>query len=130
MNEDKHLIAYKEQCVMCGEELWSKRRSDYVTCGCGQLSIDGGRVCPRRIGQSIDTSVYSDSPFELIRKYELRGGHGEDGRQPLKYIPIAEMSDNWLQNAILYTEGSDTPHHIYLLMEQQYRLDNNIVVKE
>jgi hypothetical protein len=129
-NEEKLLIAYKEQCVVCGEEVWTKHQRHYVTCSCGQLSLDGGRTWTCSIGEGINTSVYSDSPFEIIRMYEIRSGRGKDGRQPFRFVPISEMSDDWLHNAIEYTEGSDTPHHVYLLMEQQYRLDNNIVVKE
>lgn len=30
------------QCLKCGEILRSKNRHDYVTCKCGNLSVDGG----------------------------------------------------------------------------------------
>lgn len=30
------------KCKLCGDIIESKRRHDYVTCSCGEISIDGG----------------------------------------------------------------------------------------
>jgi hypothetical protein len=38
----------KAQCLLCGEIIESKFTHDYVTCSCGNLSVDGGRSYLRR----------------------------------------------------------------------------------
>jgi hypothetical protein len=32
----------KAKCLKCGDIIISKNRHDYVTCSCGNLSVDGG----------------------------------------------------------------------------------------
>jgi len=49
-----------------------------------------------------DVSIYSDSTFKEIRKYVCRGGRGKNGDEPLKWVPISEMSNSWLINCISY----------------------------
>ena len=49
-----------------------------------------------------DVSIYSDSPFSIVRKHYARGGRGKNGDQPLKWVPLCEMSDEWLKNCITY----------------------------
>lgn len=36
------------RCNICGEEIESKYRHDYVTCKCGACSVDGGHDYLRR----------------------------------------------------------------------------------
>ena len=36
------------RCNICGEEIESKHRHDYVTCKCGACSVDGGHDYLRR----------------------------------------------------------------------------------
>lgn len=42
MNESTLKIRNMAQCLLCGETIESKHRHDYVTCKCGNLSVDGG----------------------------------------------------------------------------------------
>ena len=65
------IIRNKAQCLLCGEIIESKFTHDYVTCSCGNLSVDGGRsYLKRSIKQSttepqwIDLSerVWEDDP--------------------------------------------------------------------
>jgi hypothetical protein len=35
--------ANKAKCLYCGDVIESKHRHDYVTCTCGNLSVDGGK---------------------------------------------------------------------------------------
>ena len=35
-------ITNRMQCKICGDIIESKHRHDFVTCKCGNLSIDGG----------------------------------------------------------------------------------------
>ena len=61
---DKKLLVNKAKCLLCGEVLVSKHSHDYVTCKCGNLSIDGGNEYARRVyGRSNsyqDLSEYDD----------------------------------------------------------------------
>jgi hypothetical protein len=36
------------RCKRCGDVIESKHRHDFVTCSCGNLSVDGGRAYLRR----------------------------------------------------------------------------------
>ena len=36
------------KCLDCGDEIVSKHRHDFVTCSCGNLSVDGGPEYARR----------------------------------------------------------------------------------
>lgn len=133
MNDEVKLIANKRVCSSCNEEIWSKHLHDYVTCSCGACFLDGGNGYSRRGGSSTNTSVWSDAPFEVIRQHELRGGRGKDGDQPLTWVPIAEMSDVWLQSTLTYMEErdlDDSDHYKYLKMEEKYREENGISVAD
>ncbi len=131
-DEEPTLVANKGICTNCNEEVWSKHRRHYVTCGCGQLSLDGGNGgFGWTRGKYKDSSVWSDAPFEIIRKHELRGGRGVDGRQPLTWVPICDMSDSWLAATVVYMKERKQAygrHYNNLLKEVEYREENNIVV--
>lgn len=45
----KKLLINQAKCLLCGDILTSKHSHDYVTCKCGNLSIDGGNEYPRRL---------------------------------------------------------------------------------
>ena len=44
--------------------------------------VDGGTDYLRRGGKYVDMTIYSDDPFEVIRRFLCRGGRGKDGDQP------------------------------------------------
>lgn len=53
----------KIKCRNCGQIIESKYKHDFVTCSCGETSVDGGcdylRVCFGEAGfQQIDTPEY------------------------------------------------------------------------
>ena len=55
------------QCLLCNAEIESKHRHDFVTCPCGNVSVDGGRAYLKRSFKSHawrDTSV-TDLPADL-----------------------------------------------------------------
>lgn len=122
-----------------GTILTSYHRHDYVTHTDknGEMyMLDGGNDYQRfTITKEPyeDLSVYSDAPFEEIRKSYHRGGRGKDRRSPLKWVPICEMSDEWLQATIVYNEernmGESFTNEMYK-KEQDYRKVNNITIKE
>ena len=42
MNKAKKEIRNMAKCLLCGEIIESKYTHDFVTCKCGNLSVDGG----------------------------------------------------------------------------------------
>ena len=69
--------------------------------------LDGGTEY-QRISVNVipckNISIYDNSPFEEIRKYYCRGGRGKNNDEPLKWVPLIEMSDDWLKNCIIYND--------------------------
>ena len=49
------------RCNICGNEIESKHRHDFVTCKCGACSVDGGhdylRRCAKNEGNFTDLSI-------------------------------------------------------------------------
>lgn len=80
-----------------------------------------------------DVSIYTDDPFEVIRKHYYRGSRGKNGDEPLKYVPLCEMSDEWIKNCIIYNYelGEDIfcLSNSYYMEELIYRRDKNIEIK-
>jgi hypothetical protein len=50
--------------MLCGEEIESKHRHDFVMCKCENLFVDGGKDYLRRgardIDKCVDTSIYEE----------------------------------------------------------------------
>lgn len=42
------------KCANCGDEIQSNNRHDYVTCSCGEISVDGGSWYARGSGDPDD----------------------------------------------------------------------------
>jgi hypothetical protein len=80
-----------------------------------------------------ELTVYEDAPFEVIRENFHRGGRGKDGLQPLTWVPMFEMSDDWLKACISYNEergmGKSFANKMYR-KELKYRKSNKISIKE
>jgi len=121
-----------------GTILVSRHRHDFVeyTDNNGHLYyVDGGNDYLRRGYGDVyeECSLYSDDDFETIRKHYARGGRGKDGKQPLKWVPLCDMNDEWLANCIVYNEergmGSSIANELYV-KEQEYRKINNIKIEE
>ena len=131
-------IVYNSIITPDGTTLVSRHRHDYVvyTDKNGlEYMIDGGNDYLRR-GENkdaIENSLYSDAPFEEIRKVYCRGGRGKDGKQPLTWTPLCKMSDEWLEAAFQYNlkggQGESFANMMYVA-EQDFRKTNNIKVDE
>jgi hypothetical protein len=70
-----------------------------------------------------DLSLYSDSPHSIIREKISRGGRGINGDEPLKYVLLKDVNDEWLQ-AIIDYEETHRPTNKYLPIyraEQKFR---------
>jgi hypothetical protein len=111
-------------CDECNETIVSYHRHDYKICSCpNEAMVDGGtdylRYGAKNMSKIKQFAVYTDNDFEIVRKYATRGSRGKDGKQPLKYIPICEMDDDYLE-AVLDYGGADW--HIDLIKKEiEYR---------
>lgn len=98
-----------------GTILQSYNRHDYKTHidKNGEVyMVDGGCDYIRRSVNIIpaeDLTVYSNNPHLVIRETMHWGTRGIDGKQPLRYIPLMEMSTDHIE-ACLATQTRMHPH--------------------
>jgi hypothetical protein len=134
---EKRLILSRIQCSKCNDIITSYHTHDYVTCKCGANFLDGGNDYQRYNlnpeAPFTDLSVWSDAPWEKIRESFHRGGRGKNGDEPLKWTPMSEMSNNWLENCIIYNEKHGRTecfaNDLYK-GELEYRIVNNINIED
>ena len=55
----------RAKCKLCLEIIESENRHDYVTCKCGEVSVDGGKDYLKRSGRNLD-NVLELSEYEEI----------------------------------------------------------------
>lgn len=130
---ERHLVYSAIHCGGCGESLVSYHRYDFKQCGCKhQTFIDGGLSNPRYGAVPYDKrhveTIYSDDDFTIVRRYASRGSKGKDGKEPLTWIPLYQMTNSHLENVILY--GGAAWHLELISKELQYRREHNIVIEE
>lgn len=58
------------RCNICGDEIESKHRHDFVICKCGACSVDGGHDYLRRCAK--DESYFSDISIIEQKQQEQR----------------------------------------------------------
>lgn len=136
---EKHIILNQIQ-TPDGTILKSMHRHDYVTYmdkNGLMYMVDGGNEYLRRNVHKdnpyIEMSIYSDAPFEIIRKNYHRGGRGKDGKQRLTWTPMDKMSDIWLKNCIIYNNEQGLENSFANEMykkELEYRKQNNIIIND
>jgi hypothetical protein len=123
-----------------GTILKSMHRHDYVTYTDKnglEYMVDGGTDYIRRnVHESApyeELTIYSDAPFEVIRENYCRGGRGKDGTQPLTWVPLSQMNDDWVKACIVYNEergmGTSFANKMYAT-ELKYREENGISLQE
>ena len=93
-----------------GTILESMHRHDYVTYvdkNGKEYMVDGGLEYLRRNVHDDapyeELSVYSDAPHSEIREVFRWGTRGKDGKQPLKYVPLKDLTKDHII-AILETQ--------------------------
>ena len=122
----KQLVYNSVTCQECNETIVSYHRHDYKLCSCpNEAMVDGGTAYLRYGAKNMRKikifAVYDDDDFELVREYATRGSRGKDGDQPLSWIAIRDMDDDYLE-AILDYGGADW--HIALIKKEiLYRFD-------
>jgi hypothetical protein len=110
-----------------GTILESRHRHDYVTHtdkNGDYYSTDGGTDYLHRTVNDVpaeDLSLYDDSPHEVIREYLSRGGRGKNMDEPLKYVLLKDIDNDWLDAIILYEE-TNRPFNKYLGFYKRERL--------
>lgn len=125
--EHKQIVYNSVTCQECNETIVSYHRHDYKTCSCpNSAMVDGGTAYLRYGAKDMSKikifAVYADDDFETVRKYATRGGRGIDGKQPLQFVPLCEMNDDWLE-AVLDYGGADW--HLDLIKKEiQYRKEH------
>lgn len=87
--------------------------------------IDGGTDYLKRGGVFTEMTVYDDDPFEVIRRFLCRGSRGINNDEPLTYVPLFAMDEEWLKACIKYNRDRNIEgHNKWYQMELDYR-DNN-----
>jgi hypothetical protein len=92
---------------------------------------DGGCEYLRRGGKFTEMSIYEDDPYEVIRRFVCRGGRGINLDQPLTYVPLFQMDNDWLKAVIEYEE-ENRPENIFIKLykkELKYRAEHGIFIK-
>ena len=90
--------------------------------------VDGGfdyiRYGAKDMSKVVHHAVYADEDFEKVRQYATRGSRGKDGKEPLSYISICNMDDDYLE-AVLEYGGADW--HLDLIRKEiKYREDEKM----
>jgi hypothetical protein len=103
----RQIVYNSVKCLECNEVLVSRHVHDYVTCGCpNDAMADGGNEYGRYGAMDMDKIelyyVYADDDFEIVRKHAVRGSRGIDGKDPLTWIAIADMDDDYLEAVLDY----------------------------
>ena len=125
----RQLVYNAVTCVDCLDTIVSYHRHDYKTCRCeNQAMVDGGNDYIRYGGKDmkkvVHHAVYDDEDFSKVRQYATRGSRGKDGLQPLTYIPLKDMDDDYLE-AVLSYGGADW--HLDLIKKEiEYRKHGNL----
>jgi hypothetical protein len=133
----EQIILNRVQCKNCKEVLISYHRHDYKTCDCeNETMVDGGTVYQRYGGKDlnlVDTSstIYLSEDHMMNRSAAHWGNRGKDGKSPLSYKSVEEMSNDHLENIIKNMGGKIEPwFEKIILQELHYRRGNKIVITD
>lgn len=95
------ILKNSAMCGDCWQEIVSRHKHDYITCSCGQLSIDGGSsYLKRNSNHYVDTSLSSEDDFDKIRNEFEWGARGVDGKQQLEYIKLKNMEATHIESIL------------------------------
>jgi hypothetical protein len=131
------IILNRIQCKGCGEVLTSYNRHDYKTCGCeNETMIDGGTDYQRYGGKDLSlvdssSTIYLSDDHMMNRSAAHWGNRGKDGRSPLSYKSIADMSNDHIINILLDMGGKIAPWMERIMNDEiLYRINNKIVIND
>lgn len=124
--ERVHPEGKEEPDISEDREAWSKWNSELEMkiIESRESMIDGGGVYLRRGGIFTEMTVYEDDPFEVIRRFVCRGGRGVNGDQPVTWVPLFQMDEEWLKACIEYNNNLGIQgHNKWYAMELDYRMN-------
>ena len=131
------IILNRVQCKSCGEVLTSYNRHDYKTCGCeNETMVDGGTDYQRYGGKDLSlvdssSTIYLSDDHMMNRSAAHWGNRGKDGRSPLSYKSIADMSNEHIINILLDMRGRIAPWMERIMDDEMlHRITNNIVIND
>lgn len=131
------IILNRVQCKNCGEVLTSYNRHDYKTCGCeNETMVDGGNDYQRYGGKDLSlvdssSTIYLSDDHMMNRSATHWGNRGKDGRSPLSYKSIADMSNTHLANILKDLGGRIAPWLENIIIEElTYRIINSITIDD
>ena len=134
---EKQIILNRVQCRECGEVLTSYHRHDYKTCGCtNETMVDGGNEYQRYGGLNLDlvdtsSTIYLSDDHEMNRSAAHWGNRGKDGKSPLSYKSVADMSNTHLANILKDLGGRIAPWLENIIIEElTYRIINSITIDD
>jgi hypothetical protein len=137
MSETKQIILNRVQCRECGEVLTSYHRHDYKTCGCtNETMVDGGTNYQHYGGLNLDLvdtslTVYLSDDHEMNRVSAHWGNRGKDGKSPLSYKSVADMSNKHIANILRDMAGKIEIWMENILMDEfEHRITNNITIDD
>ena len=84
MSKD-YIVENSAICMECGDKIISKYRHDYVSCTCGNISVDGGQDYRKRNWKTnnwIDTSIIMQED-EVLEAVKAVVWGIDTGRNPL-----------------------------------------------
>lgn len=94
-------------CKECDTYIISLHTHDFRGCPCGNCAVDGGKDYTKRTFKDInlieDFSIKDTSTPEEIRARLLWGTRGKGGTEPLRFLPIGQLTTEHLE-AILRTQ--------------------------
>jgi hypothetical protein len=125
----RQLVYNAVTCTECLKTIVSRHRHDYVTCDCPNgAMVDGGleygRYGAMDMKKIVHHEVFADEDFEKVRQYATRGSRGPNGDQPLTYIAICDMDDDYLESVLDY--GGAEWHLDLIRKEIKYREDGKM----
>jgi hypothetical protein len=127
---ERRLIYNSMRCPD-GTILTSRHRHDYSShtdANGDYYSNDGGLDYQHRTVNKIpaeDLSLYTDSPFEQIREVLERGGRGKNMDEPLKYVVLKDIDDEWLDAIIDYEEELRPNNRFLSIYKQEQKFRKN-----
>lgn len=123
------------KCLVCGDVIESRSNYDHKHCSCGRLSVDGGTVAPRIIGEEKDYEVMYEYATQDIEIIDSQNDLTQFDNVDLD-IPVRAMGFNVRTlNAFDYYNRSDSPMRkqlgsIYTLGDlKSYRLKDLLMLR-
>lgn len=106
IRQDNHIKRNMAQCLLCNEIIESKSLHDFVTCSCGNLSVDGGH-------DYIERSFLTENYIELSEFEESINMKNQTELFEL----LAESEDDVKENRV--ASMSDTFNDLRQLLKEE-----------